>query len=294
MTTTHSVTVIGLGPMGAATVRALLGAGHEVTVWNRTRSKVEDIAQIGATPAGSVAEAVAASEVVLVSLIDYDAMYEVLGGVPDLTGTTVVNLSSGSPGESRRGAEWVAERGGAFLTGAYMTQSDDLHHSASRLYVSGPEDLYRRLHDVLEALVPSTHYLGEDHGLAQVYYQAGLAQFHAFVTSLEQALAIVDASGADIDRFVDFATASPESNVDFLRFFADAVKQGGIADGATLRMMHAGTQHVIDAAEEVGVDAELTRTIQRYYGRAIEAGEVSGRGVSVYDLLRGEPVGTST
>ncbi len=294
MLTTRSITVIGLGPMGAATVRALLDAGHEVTVWNRTRSKVDDIAQLGATPAGSVAEAVAASDVVLLSLIGYDAMYEVLGDVADLSGTTVVNLSSASPGESRLGADWVVERGGDYLTGAYLTQSDDLHHSASRLFVSGPEALYRRVRDVLESLVPATRHLGEDHGLAQVYYQASLAQFHAFVTSFEQALAIVDASGGDIDQFVDFATESPESNVDYLRFFAEAVKQGGVADGATLRMMHAGAQHVIDTAEEVGVDADLTRTIQRYYGRALEEAAASGRAVPVYELLRGEPVGTST
>jgi 3-hydroxyisobutyrate dehydrogenase-like beta-hydroxyacid dehydrogenase len=285
----RAVSVIGLGPMGQATVKVLLGAGYEVTVWNRTRPKVDAIAELGAIPADTVADAIAANDVVLLSLIHYDAMYGVLEqGPTDLTGKTIVNLSSDSPANTRRGAEWVAERGGAFLTGAYMTQSDDLQHTASRLYVSGPEALYDKHRDLLEALVPAAHHLGEDHGLAQVYYQAGLAQFHAFLTSLEQALAIVEASGADIDTFVAFATESPESNVDFTRFFAESVKQGGWGDVANLKMMHAGAQHVIDAAEEVGVDADLTRTIQNYYQRALDASEKAGAPVPVYRVLRGQ------
>lgn len=288
MSAKKSVTVIGLGPMGQATVRGLLEAGYDVTVWNRTRPKADAIAELGAIPAGTVAEAVAANDVVLLSLIHYDAMYGVLEQAPDLAGKTIVNLSSDSPAATRRGAEWVAGRGAAFLTGAYMTQSDDLKHASSRLYVSGPEALYERHRDLLEVLVPTTHHLGEDHGLAQVYYQAGLAQFHAFLTSFEQALAIIDASGADIDRFVDFATESPESNVDFMRYFAEAVKQGGWGDVANLKMMHAGAQHVIDTAEEVGVDASLTRTIQDHYRRALDASEQAGHAVPVYRVLRGD------
>lgn len=283
-----AVSVLGLGPMGQATAKVLLDAGYEVTAWNRTRPKLDAVAELGAKPADSVAEALAASDVALLSLIHYEAMYGVLEqGPADLTGTTVVNLSSDSPANTRKGAAWVRERGGDFLTGAYMTQSDDLRHTASRLYVSGPEALYETHRGLLETLVPAVHHLGADYGLAQVYYQAGLAQFHAYLISLEQALAIVDASGADIDRFVAFATESPESAADFTRFFAESAKQGGWGDVANLKMMHAGAQHVIDTAEEVGVDADLTRAAQRYYRRALDAGERTGEPVPVYRVLRG-------
>ena len=42
-------------------------------------------------------------------------------------------------------------------------------------------------------------------------------------------------------------------------------------------MMHAGAQHVIDASEDVGVDAALTRTIQGFYQRALDASEKAGK-----------------
>jgi 3-hydroxyisobutyrate dehydrogenase-like beta-hydroxyacid dehydrogenase len=282
-----SVTVIGLGPMGQATVKVLLDAGYDVTAWNRTRPKLDAIAELGAKPADTVAEAIAANDVVLLSLIHYDAMYGVLEqGPADLTGKTIVNLSSDSPVKTRKGAAWVTARGGAFVTGAYMTQSDDLKHASSRLYVSAPETDYEAHRELLETLVPGVEYLGEDYGLAQLYYQAGLAQFHAFLTSLEQAVAIIDAGGGDVDKFIEFASNGTESNRDFTLFFGAAAKQGGWGDIANLKMMHAGAQHVIDAAEEVGVDASLTRTIQDHYQRALDASEKAGHAVPVYQILR--------
>lgn len=105
------VTVIGLGPMGRAMTGALLDAGHPVTVWNRTASRADGVVARGAVLAASPAEAVRASEVVVLSLTDYQAMYDVLGPVEDLSGTVLVNLSSDSPETTRAAAAWAARRG---------------------------------------------------------------------------------------------------------------------------------------------------------------------------------------
>jgi 3-hydroxyisobutyrate dehydrogenase len=39
---------VGLGKMGTPMARRLLAAGHEVTVWNRTRARAEALAAEGA------------------------------------------------------------------------------------------------------------------------------------------------------------------------------------------------------------------------------------------------------
>jgi 3-hydroxyisobutyrate dehydrogenase-like beta-hydroxyacid dehydrogenase len=285
MSAKNSVTVIGLGPMGRATVKILLAAGLDVTVWNRTPGKAEALAELGAKPAATAAEAVAANDTILLSLIHYDAMYGVLEDA-DLKGKTIVNLSSDSPANTGNGASWVLARGARFLTGAYMTQSDDIQHPASHLYVSGPKALHDELRPLLELLC-ANEYLGTDYGLAQLYYQAGLAQFHAYLIALQQALAMIERSGGSVDRYLELTKDDAQSQRDFTLFFAEAAKQGGWGDPAALKMMHAGAQHVIDASEDAGVDASLTRTVQDYYQRAIDATAESGEFVSVYRLIRG-------
>src|SRR5256885_78634 len=73
------VSVIGLGPMGQAMVGALLAAGHPTTVWNRTAARAQEVVAAGAVLAPTVADALDAGELVLLSLTDYQAMYDVLG-----------------------------------------------------------------------------------------------------------------------------------------------------------------------------------------------------------------------
>src|SRR5690606_42089717 len=66
-------------------------------------------------------------------------------------------------------------------------------------------------------------------------------------------------------------------------------KHGGWDDSASLKMMHAGAQHVIDTGEEAGIDTELTKTVQDYYRRAIEASETAGKTVPVFQIIRDHP-----
>jgi 3-hydroxyisobutyrate dehydrogenase-like beta-hydroxyacid dehydrogenase len=110
------VTVIGLGPMGQAMVRKFLAAGHPTTLWNRTPARADALVEEGAVRAASPAEAVAASELVVLSLTDYQAMYDILGQAEDaLSGRVIANLSSDSPQKTREAAAWLAERGARVL-----------------------------------------------------------------------------------------------------------------------------------------------------------------------------------
>lgn len=67
------VTVIGLGAMGQALAGAFLDAGHPTTVWNRSTDKGEALLARGAVRAASAEEAVLASGLVVVCVVDHDA-----------------------------------------------------------------------------------------------------------------------------------------------------------------------------------------------------------------------------
>ena len=72
------LSVIGIGNMGRALACALLSAGHEVTVYNRTRAKAEVLASRGARVASTAAEAIQDSDYTIVILFDVVATRDVL------------------------------------------------------------------------------------------------------------------------------------------------------------------------------------------------------------------------
>ncbi|MFB9675873.1 NAD(P)-dependent oxidoreductase [Streptosporangium vulgare] len=94
------MTVIGLGAMGKALAGAFLDNGHPTTVWNRTAGRGGELTARGATEAATAAEAIAASPVVVVCVLDYDAVREVLGA-PGPSGLEDVLDTPGTPDDSR-------------------------------------------------------------------------------------------------------------------------------------------------------------------------------------------------
>ncbi|MFI5714895.1 NAD(P)-dependent oxidoreductase [Nocardia sp. NPDC051750] len=283
---TRSVSVIGLGPMGQAMVRAFLAAGIEVTVWNRSPEKAEAMAGLGAKRAATVAEALAANEVTVLSLTHYAAMYEVLGQATDgLAGKVIANLSSDSPENARKGGEWVRSHGAEFLSGGFMSAGDNISHPASYIFYSGPREVFDAYAELLRPLSPQ-EYLGTDDGLAQVFYQALLITFHPWMLAFDQALALVERSGHDIDQFLPYAQRSSEAYPFFMAEYAEAAKNGGWGDLASFEMMYAGAQHIIDASTDAGVDATLSRVAQQWWARARDVSATSGRPVSIFELMR--------
>ncbi|MGW1740346.1 NAD(P)-dependent oxidoreductase [Nocardia sp. NPDC001965] len=283
-----SVTVIGLGPMGRAMVETLRAAGTAVTVWNRSPEKAHAMGEFGAARADTVAQAVDAGEVILVSLTDYAAMYDVLEAAADhLRGKTIVNLSSDSPEETRSAARWVRARGGRFLAGGVMADGAGVGGADSFIFYSGEREVFDACVEILGPL-GRPEYLGVDAGLAQLYYQAVLTIFLSGLLAFEQALAMIERSGEPVERFLPYAQRSMGDMTElYAAVAAMAADTGGWRDIGHLQMMAAGAGHVVETAAAVGVGTDLARAVRDHWLRALSESERAGAPVSTFQLLRG-------
>jgi 3-hydroxyisobutyrate dehydrogenase-like beta-hydroxyacid dehydrogenase len=161
------ISVIGLGAMGSALARALLEEGHDVTVWNRTPSKMEPLAALGAKKAERVAVAVRAGPVIMVCVDSYATANQQLGGddvVSHLSGRTIIQLSTGTPREARDSEAWLKRCGSDYLDGAIDCYPDGIGAADSRILVAGSESVFARCKAFLECLGGDLRYLGENVG----------------------------------------------------------------------------------------------------------------------------------
>ncbi|WP_437725058.1 NAD(P)-dependent oxidoreductase [Sorangium sp. So ce861] len=284
------VTVIGLGPMGRAMVTTLMNAGHPVTVWNRTPSRAAELVTAGATLAPTPADALVASELIILSLTDYPAMYDILGGSTGaLAGKVLVNLSSDTPEASREATAWAAKHGASFLTGGVMVPAPMVGTEAAYVYYSGPEALLRE-HESALRLLGAPRYVGKDPGLAQLWYQAQLTVFLTALSGLLQAAALVSAAGVPVGDFLpdalDTFTGIPvmlEGGRELAKSLETGVHPG---DLSTVLMMGATADHIVRTSETLGVDVDVPKAVKSHYDRTIAAGHGTDNWTALYEVIK--------
>ncbi|MGW7457736.1 NAD(P)-dependent oxidoreductase [Streptomyces sp. NPDC054797] len=266
-----TVTVVGLGPMGRAMAAAYLDAGYEVTVWNRSAGKDAELVARGARRAATVAEAVAASPLTVLSLIDVGAMYATLGDT-DLAGRVLVNLSSDVPDAARRAARWAGERGASYLTGGVNVPPTGVGQEGSSVFVSGPREIYDEHRAAIDVLAASD-YRGADPGHAQLYYQLNMILFWTAYTGWYQALAVARANGLTAADILPYAVPTADSMRGFYTQGApliDADEHGGAYE--RLAMCAASVEHVLHTAADSGVDTAILAAHAELYRRGVDAG----------------------
>ncbi|MFB6603387.1 NAD(P)-dependent oxidoreductase [Streptomyces noursei] len=271
-----AVTVLGLGPMGRALAGAFLDAGLRITVWNRTPGRDAELVARGAVAAPTAAEAVAASALTVVCVVNYDAADAVLrpDAVTDaLKGRTVVNLSADTPDRARDTAHWASERGIGYLDGAIMTPTTTIGTSAAVFLHSGPAELHREHRPVLEALGGSHTHLGEEIGRAAAYDVALLDVFWTAMAGYVHALAVARAEGVTARELAPFAKGIGAILPPLFDQFAEDVDGGGFSGaGNPLTSAVSSMAHIVHTSEAHGIDAGVMRAAEGMARRAVGLG----------------------
>ncbi|WP_093155551.1 NAD(P)-dependent oxidoreductase [Saccharopolyspora antimicrobica] len=284
----RTVSVVGLGDMGTALAEALLAAGHRVTVWNRTAAKAERLVAKGASRAESAADAIVASQLVVVCLLDYDSVSQVLGPHTDvLAGRTLVNLTNGTPGQAREMATWAADHGADYLDGGIMAVPPMIATPEAFVLYSGPSGTFETWQPVLDAFGES-RYLGDDAGAAALQDLALLAGMYGVIAGSLHALSLVRSTGGSTREFAPLLSKWLQGVVTWPLAAAEQIDAGDYGKDvvSNLGMQAAGFANHFIAAEEQGISAELLLPVYQLMQRRVADGHGHEDLVGVIELLK--------
>ena len=207
------VAFIGLGNMGSHMARNLLHAKHDVTVWNRTLSKADDLRSQGAKVAKSPGDAAKEAEAVITMLADDAAVESAVlhsGGVIENLppGATHISMSTISVALSKKLAEEHHKRGQKYITAPVFGRPEAAE--AAKLFVAaaGDKEAIERCRPLLEALGQRVFVVGDKPEMANVVKLSGNFLIASVIESLGEAIALARKYGIDPHQYVDFLTNS--------------------------------------------------------------------------------------
>ena len=204
----ESVAFVGLGVMGFPMAGWLSGAGHSVTVYNRTREKAEACAgRYGGSVAGSLAEAAAGADIVFTCVGDDPDVREVVLGADGVLqamrpGTVFVDHTTASADLAREIAEAGLERGIGCLDAPVSGGQAGAEQGTLTVMVGGEQDAYDRAEPVIAAYSKSVRLLGPA-GSGQLTKMVNQIAIAGVVQGLAEALNFAVRAGLDPAAVID-------------------------------------------------------------------------------------------
>ncbi|MFC0504852.1 NAD(P)-dependent oxidoreductase [Micromonospora costi] len=285
---TTSTTFLGLGAMGSALAAAALDAGRPAVVWNRTPHRAQALGARGATVAPTVADAVTAAPVIVVCLFDHESVRGVLDPVTaELSGRTVINLTTTTPAESRSLAAWAAAHGVTYLDGAIMAVPEMIGAPGAAILYSGSGaafDEHRALRDVWG----DSSFVGADAGMASLQDMAMLAGMYTMFAGFLHGAAMVHAAGVPATEFVTRQAPFLAAMAGQLAGFAATVDaEDYTGEGQqSLRFTETALATLLRATAEQGVDPAVLAPVHDLVVRQIAAGHGEHGTARIFEEIR--------
>lgn len=280
----QSVTVLGMGRMGSALASAFVRAGHPVNVWNRSPHRCAPLVEMGATALPSIADAVK-TDVIVVCLRDAFTAHAVLEETTPHG--TVVQLTTGTAEDARRGARWAEERGAAYLDGAILCGPAAIGTDGAMILLSGRGDAFAAVEPVLRALGAMRH-VGDEIGRANTLDTALLTYLYGGVAAFMQAAALCEASGVGLETIHTMSAGLPAAigkQVDDL--VRRVTERDYEPDVATLDIHAAAVERAARFAREGSLDPTYIVALARMFRDAADDGHADEGLAAGYEAFRG-------
>jgi 3-hydroxyisobutyrate dehydrogenase-like beta-hydroxyacid dehydrogenase len=277
---------LGLGAMGTPMVSRLIEAGHEVTVWNRSRAKAEAF-EGRATIATTPADAVRGADAAIMMLATPEAVGEVvLGGEGALVGLdgsgTLIDMST-------VGQDYITQLRSRLPEGVELVDAPVLgsvsnaEDGSLKVFIGGTEGAFARWSRVLEPIGKPMHMgpLGSGQAMKLVANSA----LAGLMSLTGEALALADALGLAQDDAIAGLFESPLGPA--MKRKIDKIESSSYTPSFKLELMLKDMRLVDEHAAKRNVELKLIPGAKEWIARGYERGYGGYDYSSVVAAIRG-------
>lgn len=203
------VGLIGIGLMGKPLAKKLLESGYSLNVYNRTQYKAKKIEELGANLYDSPNKIVKDSDILILMLSDYDAIYEVLitSNIGGFEGKTIIQMSTIAPEESKEIAQRILNLKGNYFEAPVLGSIPQIENGELIVLVGGSEKQNNEHQKLFSSFSNKILHIGEI-GKASAMKLALNQLIISETVAFSMSLGYLKENGLDVETFMGILRGS--------------------------------------------------------------------------------------
>jgi len=279
--------IIGTGMLGEAVGLHLLDSKYEVTVYNRTKDKVENLVKHGAVAVESPKDVAGKSDIVITVVKDASAVSDVAFGNNGIIygkhdDLVVADMSTINPNSAKDISQKFSDSGVSFLEIPVMGGPNVAIDGKLVMMISGNEKTYEKFNGVFDTIAEKIFFLGES-GTAHSIKLAMNLQIAMLALSLSEGITLTRKAGFDPEIFLKilnstyFKTGMSEKK-------AYKMIKDNFEPTFTLQNLKKDLDTINEAAESFNAELSMSKMASKVYQNAMDAGfsDIDYTGVLAY------------
>ena len=283
------VSFIGLGIMGSRMALNLQGAGHTLTVYNRTQNKGDALVAAGATRADSPAEAAKNVDILLTMLAHPEAVEEAALGQNGFLGVMNkgalwVDSSTVHPTFSRRMAKAAAVRGVRFLDAPVAGTKAPAENAELVFFVGGDAADLKEASPLFDAMGKKTVHVGE-HGMGTSLKLVVNMMLATSMLAFAEGVVFGQTLGLSEETLFNALIGGPLVPA-YLGIKRQSLERDDYEASFPLKWLQKDMQMVANAAYDVGAAMPVANLTKELYQMAVQAGHGDEDFGAIYQDLK--------
>jgi 2-hydroxy-3-oxopropionate reductase len=271
-----SVGIIGLGLMGKPMARNLLKAGFPLTVWNRSRGRIDELAAEGARAASSARELAAASDVVITIVPDSPDVEAVLLGADGVMagarpGLLVIDMSTISPAVTRRLHADVAARGCRMLDAPVSGGDVGAKAGTLSIMVGGTREDFDAAQPVLAAMGRTITHCGPA-GSGQLVKACNQIVIAVVLSGISEGLVFAQHAGVPADVLIPVLQGG-SARTQMMELRGARMAAHEFTPGFKASFHRKDLRIALETAREMGLSLQFTSQVADMFNRLVERGQ---------------------
>ncbi|SES65040.1 3-hydroxyisobutyrate dehydrogenase [Enterococcus malodoratus] len=266
---------IGTGVMGKSIVKHFLTAGHEVAVYNRTKSKTDELVEKGATWQETPAKVTNASEIIF-SMVGYPSdVEEIYYGTDgifsiDVAGKTLIDLTTSTPTLAEKIYQTAKENGAAAMDAPVSGGDLGAQNATLTIMVGGDQATYDQVVPLFEIMGKSYSLQGAA-GSGQHTKMANQIMIAGTMTGMTEMLVYAKAAKLDVPKVLETLGGGAAQNWSMTNY-APRILKTDYSPGFFVKHFIKDLKIALDEAEKMQLDLPATKLATELYERLADQG----------------------